>query len=93
MSAPRPIAISPSVLSADFAKLGDECLELEKAAADRIHWDVMDGVFVPNLTIGPPVIAAARPLVSTPFEAHLMVVEPDRLLGAYTDAGCDTIIV
>ncbi|MGI9600650.1 MAG: ribulose-phosphate 3-epimerase [Acidimicrobiales bacterium] len=90
---PRPISIAPSVLSADFAKLGDDCLELEKAGADRIHWDVMDGVFVPNLTIGPPVIAAARPLVATPFEAHLMVVNPDQLLGAYADAGCQTIIV
>ncbi|MDH4168377.1 MAG: ribulose-phosphate 3-epimerase [Acidimicrobiia bacterium] len=93
MSTNRPIAISPSVLSADFAKLGDECLALEKAGADRIHWDVMDGVFVPNLTIGPPVIAAVRPLVATPFEAHLMVVKPDHLLGAYAEAGCQTLIV
>ena len=89
----RPIAIAPSVLPADFANLGDECMALEKAGADRIHWDVMDGVFVPNLTIGPGVIAAVRPHVEIPFEAHLMVVEPDRLLPEYVAAGCDTITV
>jgi ribulose-phosphate 3-epimerase len=89
----RPILIAPSVLPADFARLGEECVALEKAGVDRIQWDVMDGVFVPNLTFGPDVIAAIRPHVSIPFEAHLMVVDPDRLLPRYVEAGCDLVIV
>ena len=89
----RPIAIAPSVLPADFARLGEECVDLEKAGVDRIQFDVMDGVFVPNLTFGPDVISACRPHVSVPFEAHLMVVEPDELLPRYIDAGCDIVIV
>ena len=92
MSAPQ-IQIVPSVLPADFARLGDECQSLEKAGVDRIQWDVMDGVFVPNLTFGPDVIAACRPLVDVPFEAHLMVVEPDELLPRYVEAGCELLIV
>ncbi len=90
---PRPVAIAPSVLPADFSRLGDECIALEKAGVDRIHWDVMDGVFVPNLTFGPDVIASTRSLVDIEFEAHLMVVEPDRLVDRYVDAGCSTILV
>lgn len=89
----RPITIAPSVLPADFARLGDECMALEKAGADRIQWDVMDGVFVPNLTMGPDIIAAIRPHVDLPFEAHLMVVEPDRLAHRYVEAGCERVIV
>ena len=89
----RPVLIAPSVLPADFAHLGDACISLEKAGVDRIQWDVMDGVFVPNLTFGPDVIAAVRPHVTVPFEAHLMVVEPDRLLPRYVEAGCDVVIV
>ena len=77
-----PIQIVPSVLPADFARLGEECAALEKAGVDRIQWDVMDGVFVPNLTFGPDVVAACRPHCSVPFEAHLMVVEPDPMLPA-----------
>ena len=92
MSAPQ-IQIVPSVLPADFARLGDECQALEKAGVDRIQWDVMDGVFVPNLTFGPDVIAACRPLVDVPFEAHLMVVEPDAMLPRYVEAGCELLIV
>ena len=92
MSAPD-IQIVPSVLPADFARLGEECQSLEKAGVDRIQWDVMDGVFVPNLTFGPDVIAACRPLVDVPFEAHLMVVEPDELLHRYVEAGCEVLIV
>jgi ribulose-phosphate 3-epimerase len=92
MSAPH-VQIVPSVLPADFARLGDECQALEKAGVDRIQWDVMDGVFVPNLTFGPDVIAACRPLVDVPFEAHLMVVEPDAMLPRYVEAGCDLLIV
>ena len=91
--AARPIAIAPSVLPADFARLGEECVDLEKAGVDRIQFDVMDGVFVPNLTFGPDVIAACRPHVSVPFEAHLMVVGPDELIPRYIDAGCEIIIV
>jgi ribulose-phosphate 3-epimerase len=89
----RPIEIAPSVLPADFSRLGDEVLALEKAGADRIQWDVMDGQFVPNLTFGPDVIASCRSRVSVPFEAHLMVEEPDELLARYVEAGCRLLIV
>lgn len=89
----RPVAIVPSVLPADFSKLGEECVALEKAGVDRIQWDVMDGQFVPNLTVGPDVIAACRPHVSVPFEAHLMVQTPDELLHRYVEAGCELLIV
>jgi len=89
----RPIAIVPSVLPADFSRLGDECIDLEKAGVDRIQWDVMDGQFVPNLTFGPDVIASVRPHVTVPFEAHLMVEAPDPMLDRYIEAGCDMIIV
>ena len=90
---PRPPSIAPSVLPVDFSRLGDEVMALEKAGADLIHWDVMDGVFVPNLTFGPDVIASTRPLVDLEFEAHLMVVEPDRLVERYVEAGCSTVLV
>ena len=90
---PRPLSIAPSVLPVDFSRLGDEVMALEKAGADLIHWDVMDGVFVPNLTFGPDVIASTRPLVDLEFEAHLMVVEPDRLVERYVEAGCSTVLV
>jgi ribulose-phosphate 3-epimerase len=90
---PRPIEIVPSVLPADMARLGDEVIALEKAGADRIQWDVMDGRFVPNLTFGPDVIAACRPHVDLPFEAHLMVEDPDALLPRYVEAGCATLII
>ncbi|MGH9243885.1 MAG: ribulose-phosphate 3-epimerase [Acidimicrobiales bacterium] len=89
----RPIEIVPSVLPADFARLGEECAALEKAGADRIQWDVMDGHFVPNLTLGPDVIAACRDHTSLRFEAHLMVEAPERLLPRYVDAGCEIVIV
>ena len=89
----RPIAVAPSVLPVDFSRLGDECIALEKAGVDLIHWDVMDGVFVPNLTFGPDLIASTRHLVDLEFEAHLMVVDPDRLVDRYVDAGCSTVLV
>ena len=92
-SSARVIEIAPSVLPADFSRFGDECVALEKAGVDRIHFDVMDGRFVPNLTFGPDVIASVRPLVSVPFEAHLMVEEPDRLAHLYVEAGCERLIV
>jgi ribulose-phosphate 3-epimerase len=91
--AARPVEIVPSVLPADFARLGEEVAALEAAGVDRIQWDVMDGVFVPNLTVGPDVIAATRSYASVPFEAHLMVVEPERLLHRYVEAGCELLIV
>ena len=90
---PRPIEIAPSVLPADFSRLGEECQALEKAGVDRIQWDVMDGRFVPNLTFGPDVIAACRDHVSVPFEAHLMVEQPDDLAERYLEAGCRLLIV
>ena len=89
----RPIQIAPSVLPVDFAHFGDACIDLEKAGVDRIQFDVMDGRFVPNLTFGPDVIASVRPLLSLPFEAHLMVEEPDRLAHLYVEAGCQRLIV
>lgn len=89
----RPIEIAPSVLPADFARLGEEVAALETAGVDRIQWDVMDGRFVPNLTFGPDVIAACRPHASILFEAHLMVLEPDELASRYLDAGCELLIV
>ncbi|HYF47294.1 MAG TPA: ribulose-phosphate 3-epimerase [Acidimicrobiales bacterium] len=93
MAANRPILIAPSVLPADFSRLGEECQALEKAGVDRIQWDVMDGRFVPNLTFGPDVIASVRPHVGVPFEAHLMVEAPDDLLPRYVEAGCERVIV
>lgn len=90
---PRTPLIVPSVLPADFARIGEEVVALCEAGVDRIQWDVMDGVFVPNLTMGPDVIAASRRHSSVGFEAHLMVVNPDELLAKYVDAGCDLVIV
>jgi ribulose-phosphate 3-epimerase len=87
------VKIVPSVLPADQARIGDECRSLADAGADRLQWDVMDGCFVPNLTFGPDVIAACRKVVDVPFEAHLMVVNPDSLLPRYVDAGCELVIV
>jgi ribulose-phosphate 3-epimerase len=89
----RPIRIAPSVLPADFSRLGEVCIELEKAGVDAIHFDIMDMHFVPNLTFGADVVAAIRPLVDVPFEAHLMVENPDTLLPQFADAGCETLIV
>jgi ribulose-phosphate 3-epimerase len=89
----RPIQIIPSVLPADFARLGDEVAALEAAGADSIQWDVMDGQFVPNLTFGPDVIKAARAHCTIPFEAHLMVFTPDVLAERFIDAGCSRLIV
>jgi ribulose-phosphate 3-epimerase len=90
---PPPVQIAPSVLPADFARLGDECQALEKAGVDRIQFDVMDGRFVPNLTFGPDVIASVRDAVSVPFEAHLMIEDPDGLIPRFVEAGCQLIIV
>lgn len=90
----EPIKIVPSVLPANFARLGEDCTRLEKAGVDRIQWDVMDGNFVPNITFGPDVVAACRDVVDVPFEAHLMVEDPELLLGRWIDdAGCELVIV
>jgi len=89
----RPIQIVPSVLPADFSKLGEEVAALEAAGVDLIQWDVMDGQFVPNLTFGPDVIKAARAHCTVPFEAHMMVYTPDVMAQQYIDAGCARLIV
>ena len=92
MARPAPI-ISPSILSADFARLGDEARAVEAAGADWLHVDVMDGHFVPNLTIGPDVVRAIRPHVSIPMDVHLMIEPVDPFLEAFRAAGADHIIV
>lgn len=93
MSDMPDILIAPSVLPADFSRLGEECASLEAAGVDRIQWDVMDGRFVPNLTFGADVIASCRDRVSTPFEAHLMIEQPDHLVASFVNAGCSIIII
>lgn len=85
--------IAPSILSADFAKLGEEIKDVEKAGADYIHIDVMDGHFVPNITIGPLIVEAIRPITSLPLDVHLMISNPDQYIQAFAKAGADIISV
>ncbi|WP_126426130.1 ribulose-phosphate 3-epimerase [Brevibacillus marinus] len=87
------IKIAPSILSADFAKLGEEIKEVERGGADWIHVDVMDGHFVPNITIGPLVVEAIRPVTSLPLDVHLMIEEPDRYIPQFAKSGADIISV
>jgi len=89
----KPLRIAPSLLSADFSRLGEEVRALDAAGADWIHVDVMDGHFVPNITIGPLVVAAIRPHTHLPIDVHLMIAPADPYIDAFADAGADTISV
>jgi ribulose-phosphate 3-epimerase len=87
------VKLAPSILAADFARLGEQVRETEKSGADRIHVDVMDGHFVPNISMGPLVVKALRPVTALPLEVHLMIEEPDKYIEPFAKAGADTLIV
>ncbi len=87
------VKIAPSILSADFSQLGDEIKAAEEAGADLIHVDIMDGHFVPNLTIGPPVVKSIKKVTSLPLDVHLMIESPDRYIEAFAGAGADIITI
>ena len=87
------VLIAPSILSADFSRLGEEVEELERSGADLIHIDVMDGMFVPNITVGPCVISSIRKRTKLPLDVHLMIVDPGRYIDAFIDAGSDFLTI
>ena len=87
------VKIAPSILSADFSKLGEEILDVERGGADYIHVDVMDGHFVPNITIGPLIVEAIRPITKLPLDVHLMIENPDNFIPQFAKAGSDIITV
>ncbi|MCY6372365.1 ribulose-phosphate 3-epimerase [Clostridium ganghwense] len=87
------VKLSPSILSADFKKLGEEVIKLEKYGADLIHIDVMDGMFVPNISFGLPIIKSIRPITKLPFDVHLMIEEPSRYIEDFANAGADIITI
>jgi ribulose-phosphate 3-epimerase len=89
----NPIVIAPSILSADFSRLGEEIQAVDAAGADWIHVDVMDGRFVPNITIGPLIVEAIRPVTKKPLDVHLMIVEPEKYVEDFAKAGADIISV
>jgi ribulose-phosphate 3-epimerase len=89
----KPVKLAPSILSADFANLGSQVAEAEGAGADRIHVDVMDGHFVPNLTMGAPIVQSLRPVTRLPLEIHMMITDPDLFVDEFSAAGADLFLV